>query len=85
MTKKEILNLIEAYATDYNRQTRISEEKLNDLKKHNGSENEIEWAKEDCLKIWGASVAMMTLKHTIEQRESNEEAMTEFRAHLGKY
>ena len=85
MTKKEILNLIEAYATDYNRQTRIAQEKLNALKEHNGSETEIEWANVDRLKNWGGAVAMMTLKYTIEQRESNEEAMNEFRAHLGKY
>ena len=44
MTKKEILNLIDASATDYNRQTTIAQEKLNALKEHNGSETEIEWA-----------------------------------------
>ena len=85
MTKKEILNLIEAYASDYNRQTRIAQEKLNALKEHNGSETEIEWANVDRLKNWGAAVAMTTLKYIIEQNQSNEEEMNEFRAHLGKY
>ena len=85
MTKKEILNLIDTYAKDYNRQTRIAYAKLNDLTKHNGSETEIEWANVERLKAWGGEVAMMNLKHTIEQRESNEEEMNEFRAHLGKY
>ena len=85
MTKKEILNLIDTYATDYNRQTRIAQEKLNALKKHNGSETEIEWANVDRLKNWGAAVAMTTLKYIIEQSQSNEEEMNEFRAHLGKY
>ena len=85
MTKKEILNLIDASATDYNRQTTIAQEKLNALKEHNGSETEIEWANVDRLKNWGAAVAMTTLKYIIEQSQSNEEEMNEFRAHLGKY
>jgi len=85
MTKKEILNLIEAYATDYNRQTRIAQDNLNALKKHNGSETEIEWANVERIKAWGKEVAMQTLKYKIEQGESNEEEMNEFRAHLGKY
>ena len=85
MTKKEILNLIDASATDYNRQTRIAYAKLNDVTKHNGSETEIEWANVDRLKNWGAAVAMVTLKYIIEQSQSNEEEMNEFRAHLGKY
>ena len=85
MTKKEILNLIDAYAADYDRLTAMAQEKLHSLKMYNGSKTEIEWANEEYLKAWSGAVAMVALKYTIENRESNEEEMKEFKAHLGKY